>query len=214
MKVLNLYAGVGGNRKLWEECEVTAVENNASVAEIYKKLYPQDEVVVGDAHEYLIEHYKEYEFIWTSPPCQTHSRINLLGVLGQNCKARYIDLRLYQEIILLKHFYKGGFVVENVRPYYKALISPSFVIGRHCFWSNKFILTTNFSQEYKVRHGTLNEWQNRHGINIEKFEVKGIDKRQLLRNCVSPEIGAYVFERVGIDREVIDIDEAIWEETL
>jgi len=28
MKVLNLYVGIGGNRKLWpKECEVTAVEN-------------------------------------------------------------------------------------------------------------------------------------------------------------------------------------------
>ena len=26
MKVLNLYCGIGGNRKLWEDVEVTAVE--------------------------------------------------------------------------------------------------------------------------------------------------------------------------------------------
>jgi len=32
MKVLNLYAGIGGNRKLWpDECEVTAVENNEEI---------------------------------------------------------------------------------------------------------------------------------------------------------------------------------------
>lgn len=58
MKVLNLYAGIGGNRKLWPaECEVTAVELNPEVAEVYKENFPHDTVIVGDAHEYLLEHY-------------------------------------------------------------------------------------------------------------------------------------------------------------
>ena len=36
MKVLNLYAGIGGNRKLWPDyCKVTAIENNK---EIYSNL--------------------------------------------------------------------------------------------------------------------------------------------------------------------------------
>ena len=26
IKVLNLYSGLGGNRRLWDNCEVTAVE--------------------------------------------------------------------------------------------------------------------------------------------------------------------------------------------
>ena len=36
MKVLNLYAGIGGNRKLWTDVEVTAIENNESIAAIYQ----------------------------------------------------------------------------------------------------------------------------------------------------------------------------------
>jgi len=53
MKILNLYSGIGGNRKLWKNCEVTAVENEPKIAGIYKELFQQDEVIIGDAYEYL-----------------------------------------------------------------------------------------------------------------------------------------------------------------
>lgn len=54
MKILNLYAGIGGNRKLWgSRHQVTAVEKNEEIASIYKDMFPCDQVVVGDAHEYL-----------------------------------------------------------------------------------------------------------------------------------------------------------------
>lgn len=70
MKILNLYAGIGGNRMLWgDEHDITAVEFNKSVADCYKDLYTNDNVIVGDAHEYLLEHYHEFDFIWASPPC-------------------------------------------------------------------------------------------------------------------------------------------------
>jgi DNA (cytosine-5)-methyltransferase 1 len=64
MKILNLYAGIGGNRKLWEGHEITAVEINPKIAEVYKTLFPEDEVVVGDAHQYLLDHFREFDFIW------------------------------------------------------------------------------------------------------------------------------------------------------
>ena len=57
--MLNLYSGIGGNRKLWDNVEVTAVEINSQIAKIYQDFFPKDKVVVGDAHKYLIEHYKE-----------------------------------------------------------------------------------------------------------------------------------------------------------
>lgn len=54
MKILNLYAGIGGNRKLWgDDHEITAVENDQGLADVYKDLFPQDRVIVGDAHEFL-----------------------------------------------------------------------------------------------------------------------------------------------------------------
>ena len=104
---MNLYAGIGGNRKLWENVEVTAIEIDEDVAQIYKDNFPNDTVITGDAHQYLLEHYNEYDFIWSSPPCPTHSRMNfLLNEKGD--KMKYPDMKLYQEILLLKHFFRGG----------------------------------------------------------------------------------------------------------
>lgn len=133
MKVLNLYCGIGGNRKLWTDVEVTAVENNEQIANIYKDFFPDDTVIVADAHEYLLNHYKEFDFIWSSPPCQSHSRTNYF--LNAQGIVRYPDMRLYQEILLLQSFYKGLYCIENVKGYYEPLIKP-INIGRHYFWAN------------------------------------------------------------------------------
>src|SRR3990167_10923497 len=136
MKILNLYAGIGGNRKLWgDEHEITAVENVPEIAKIYADFFPKDVIIIGDAHQYLLEHYKEYEFIWSSPPCPSHNKIrNEAGVgSGQN-EPIYPDMKLYEEIIFLQHMFKlensgfkGKYVVENVVSYYKPLIPPQEV---------------------------------------------------------------------------------------
>ena len=55
LQVLNLYAGVGGNRKLWENVDVVAVENQQNIAECYERLYPDDTVFVEDAHQFLLD---------------------------------------------------------------------------------------------------------------------------------------------------------------
>lgn len=76
IKILNLYAGIGGNRKLWDgDIEVTAIEINPQIAKIYQDFFPNDKVIVTDAHQYLLEHYTEFDFIWSSPPCPSHSHI-------------------------------------------------------------------------------------------------------------------------------------------
>lgn len=75
MKVLNLYACLGGNRLLWKDCEVTAVELDPELARLYQERFPDDKVIVTDAHQYLLDHYKEFDFIWSSPPCPTHSKV-------------------------------------------------------------------------------------------------------------------------------------------
>ena len=64
MKVLNLYAGIGGNRKLWTDCEVTAVEYDSKIAAVYKKNFPNDIVIVADAHKYLVENIDNFDFIF------------------------------------------------------------------------------------------------------------------------------------------------------
>jgi len=137
MKILNLYAGIGGNRELWTDCEVTSVEYNKDIAEMYRDKFPKDTLIIGDAHQYLLDHYKEYDFIWSSPPCQSHSRTNYF--LNAQGIVRYPDMRLYQEILFLKNFYKGKWCIENVIGYYDPLITPT-QIGRHYLWSN-FIIT-------------------------------------------------------------------------
>lgn len=134
MKILNLYCGIGGNRELWgDDHEITAVEINPKIAAEYKKRYPNDTVIVGDAHEYLLKHYMEFDFVWSSPQCPTHSRTNYF--LNAKGVIRYPDMRLWQEIILLKSFFKGLYCVENVISYYEPMFNP-IVIGRHQLWVN------------------------------------------------------------------------------
>lgn len=65
IKVLNLYAGLGGNRKLWENVKVTAVELRPDIARVYADHFPEDELIICDAHQYLLDHYSEYDFVWT-----------------------------------------------------------------------------------------------------------------------------------------------------
>jgi len=189
IKVLNLYCGIGGNRKLWENVEVTAVEWNEEIAQIYQDHFPDDTVIVGDAHQYLLEHYDEYDFIWSSPPCPTHSRIrqNSAVARGQN-KPVYPDMKLYEEIIFLQHNFKGNWVVENVKPYYKPLIQPQ-EMALHYFWSNFNI--GNYKIETRDHDSGIEQLQKRKGFNLEKYN--GVDKRLILRNCVEPEVGLHIF---------------------
>lgn len=200
MKILNLYAGIGGNRKLWgNEHDITAVELRPEIAAIYHDLYPNDTVIVGDAHQYLQEHYSEFDFIWTSPPCQTHSHLRGITcvVKGQN-KPVYFDAKLWQEIIFLKTYCKVPFVVENVRPYYTPLIAPDFKIQRHLFWSNRFILSTNFEKD-NIDRGTISVWEQNLGFDLSRYKFSrknGLRKEQVLKNCVRPELGLYILQQI------------------
>ena len=143
MKVLNLYACLGGNRLLWEDCEVTAVELDPELARMYQERFPNDTVIVADAHQYLLDHYKEFDFIWSSPPCPSHSRARYWNSSNYDTTtdAIYPDMKLYQEILFLEHYFKGKYVVENVIPYYEPLISAK-KRGRHLYWTN-FLLPTD-----------------------------------------------------------------------
>lgn len=205
MKILNLYAGIGGNRKLWGDGhEVTAIEINPEIAKIYQEFFPNDKIVVGDAHQFLLDHYKEFDFIWSSPPCPTHSDIRRVSVQCGKIEAKYPDMKLYEEVILLKHFFKGLWVVENVNSYYKPLIKP-FECGRHYYWSNFHITDNgvktikNFS---KVDRKYLMKWL---GIELKEniYVGKNHDHRQILRNCVHPKIGLHIFNCAFKDKQQI-----------
>jgi DNA (cytosine-5)-methyltransferase 1 len=190
LKILNLYAGIGGNRKLWDgDIEVTAVEIKPQIAKIYSDFFPRDKMVVGDAHQFLLEHFKEYDFIWSSPPCPSHSRLNNLnnnkGEQGQEPK--YPDMRLYEEIILLTHWFKGKWCVENVVSYYVPLIKP-FKRDSHYFWSNFYLGNSKNNKRYIREH--ICDGIPNHGF---EFEAKSSFKEQLLNNCVKPETGLSIF---------------------
>lgn len=192
LKVLNLYSGIGGNRKLWnnKDIEVTAVEFNESIANAYKKFFPNDKVIVGDAHEYLLKHFEEFDFIWASPPCPTHSRMRLTnsGTGERKIPHSYPDMKLYQEIIFLKHFFKGKWVIENVTPYYEPLIRAQN-IGRHLFWSNFNISELKTKNTLNIRNGNIRD------IDFDLSNIKLTKRKdQVLNNCVEPEIGKHIFQ--------------------
>jgi len=191
MKVLNLYAGIGGNRKLWKDVEVTAVEYNEEIAGIYKDNFPDDTLIIGDAHEYLLKHYKEFDFIWASTPCPSHSKARFWGSKGGQVDAIYPDWHLWQEITFLKHFTKCKWVVENVIPYYEPFIKPDFKIDKHCFWSNFIIRQAEFKYP-KKREEKILVLKNKHGFDLSG--KSGINKVQVMRNTVNPDLGLYILD--------------------
>lgn len=195
--MLNLYAGIGGNRKLWEEVDVTAVEYNDSIAKVYQELFPNDVVVIGCAFDYLVEHYKDYDFIWASPPCQSHSRIRFAASKRGSYKPIPPDLTLYSLVLFLQKFYDGKWVIENVIPYYKPLIEPSAKIGRHLFWSNFDI--GNFYVE-EVRHNDINKRCDDWGLSLKDKKIN-VRKDQVIRNCVYPEVGKHILDEVLLARQ-------------
>ena len=207
MEILNLYAGVGGNRLLWgNNHNITAVEYDKGIADVYADLYPNDKVIIADAHEYLLKHYMEYDFIWASPPCQSHSQIRYnIGFLAnrkyKKVEAVYPDMNLYQEIILLDKYFDGQWVVENTIPFYEPLI-PATKTGGHLWWSNFKIEPINHGNR-NHRGGTVDTLQERKQIDLSKYTIG--NKRQVLRNCVEPEVGLHIFN-CALAKKVIKKD--------
>lgn len=191
MKILNLYCGIGGNRKNWEQVEVTAVENNKELADIYKKFYPDDEVIVGDAIDYLTKNYKRFDFIWASPPCQTHSKMRYLASKRGSYQPKLPDLSLYSLILFLTHFCKDKkWIVENVTPYYEPLIKPTVKLDRHLIWSNFNIQSKEFDKP-EVKHNKVTGKTERYGINLQGIKMQH-RKDQIIRNCVNPQLSLHI----------------------
>lgn len=205
MKILNLYACLGGNRLKWDEVakaagikiQVTAVELDPELARMYQERFPNDIVIVADAHQYLLDHYKEFDFIWSSPPCPSHSRARYWNSSNYDTttEAIYPDMMLYQEILFLQHYYRTGkFVVENVIPYYEPLISAE-KRGRHLYWTN-FKLPKDLG-ERKVQIGAgadeLNKLCEFHEIEVSSYKGEQ-SKIKIARNLVDYEAGRAIFE--------------------
>jgi DNA (cytosine-5)-methyltransferase 1 len=202
MKVLNLYACLGGNRYKWDEVakqagieiEVTAVEYDKEIAQAYQERFPNDKVIIADAHQYLLDHYKEFDFIWSSPPCPSHSKIRITQKTRENFKAIYPDMKLYEEIIFLDNYFDGKYCVENVTPYYEPLV-PAQKRGRHLYWTN-FTLPTDLKE--RKLDGILCTMKDEHK-KLEKFHDIKVSAnlggyRDVLRNLVDYEAGRTIFE--------------------
>ena len=222
MKILNLYACLGGNRYKWDEVakekgieiEVTAVELDEEAARLYQERFPNDKVIVADAHQYLLDHFKKFDFIWSSPPCPSHSRLVLSNKNKENYDLRYPDMTLYQEVIFLDNFFKGKYCVENVIPYYEPLI-PAQKRGRHLYWSN-IKLPTDLKERQTIGISTAKNEVKKlcefHDFDFYKYKgSQPINK--MARNLVDYEAGRTIFETaLGIIRKKDEKQISIFDE--
>ena len=201
-KILKLYACLGGNRYKWDEVaeeanidlEVTAVEWDEDLAKLYQERFPNDKVIVADAHQYLLDHYQEYDFIWSSPPCPTHSKARYWGFGKNGLKPAFPDMKLYEEIIFLQYHFTGKWVVENVNPYYEAMLNPK-KRERHHYWTN-FPLPSNISDRNDtslVQSSRIKDLSNFHDYDFTKY--KGEQRRlKIARNLVDYKAGKTILE--------------------
>jgi len=210
VRVLNLYAGIGGNRKHWKNVEVTAIEYNEEIANVYKQLHPKDNVIVTDAHDYLAKHWREFDFIWSSPPCQSHSKVRMMASKSGSYDAVMPDMKLWSEIIFLQNFTKNTdikFVVENVKPYYEPFVKPNVILGRHPFWTNIDVTDKEF-KNIDISRSKPEELLIERGIDATIFDcIKDVpenrskdnrfERLQLVRNMVNPEIGLHILKCAG-----------------
>jgi DNA (cytosine-5)-methyltransferase 1 len=197
MKILNLYACLGGNRYKWgNEHDITAVEWDEELARLYQERFPSDKVIVADAHQYLLDHYKEYDFIWSSPPCPTHSKARYWGFGKNGKKPIYPDMKLYEEIIFLEYHFKGKYVVENVNPYYEPMLNPK-KRKRHHYWTN-FILPSILSDRNDtslVQASSIKALSEFHDYDFTKY--KGEQRRlKIARNLVDYQAGKTILDTV------------------
>jgi DNA (cytosine-5)-methyltransferase 1 len=205
MKILNLYACLGGNRYKWgDKHEITAVELDEEASKCYQERFPNDKVIVADAHQYLLDHYKEYDFIWSSPPCPTHSRINISQYTRSNYKMKYPEMGLYQEIIFLKHYFTGKYCVENVIPFYDLLI-PGQKRGRHIYWTNftlPGILTKRKNPDLSRTPDLINVLSKFHDYDFYKYKGKQ-SRAKMARNLVDYEAGKVILDTaMGIEKKM------------
>jgi len=195
MKILNLYAGLGGNRKLWgEEHEITAVEIHPDICKYYKNHYPKDNIFNMDCINYLetIDSLDRFDFIWASPPCQTHSKLAIYNAKRVPDMTGVLGIQIF-----LDKYYDGLYVIENVQPYWlnSVMIDSHLTkLGRHCFWSNFPIPYREFERTKKqFPYMTINDLSVDKEIDIPNIEDKTL-QRQTLRNCVHPKIGKYILD--------------------
>lgn len=204
MKILNLYAGLGGNRTLWSRIySITAVENNDRRAEIYAKRFPNDEIIVRDVKEFLYTtDLTQFDLIWLSPPCKTHSQMNRFHK-GRPKIPRLDEIFGVQIWLERLVKYPGHWVMENVYPEYgiQNLVGCFIVtLDKNVFWSS-FPIDRKRFRPIKPGHGSLNnsttmrEEREKLIQNFMLTDIEDMISLEEIRNCVDPRIGKYVLEQ-------------------
>jgi DNA (cytosine-5)-methyltransferase 1 len=112
---------------------------------------------------------------------------------GGRYDVMFPDMKLYQEILFLKHFADCKWVAENVIPYYDPLIKPDIKIDRHLFWCNFKMrsadITRDNEQTWAITSKTV-----QYGFDISSRKISH-RKDQILRNCVDPQLGLHILNQ-------------------
>jgi DNA (cytosine-5)-methyltransferase 1 len=106
---------------------------------------------------------------------------------------------LYQEILFLKGYFDGDWVVENVNGWYEPLVEP-YERQRHYLWSNFYIPEVDLAAS-NIYEGTIDEWEDKLGYDLSGYEFDHNKKVKVLRNCVDPELGNHVLQAATTDRQ-------------
>ena len=202
IRVLNLYACLGGNRYKWDEVakeagleiEVIAIELDAELARLYQERFTNDIVIVTDAHDYLLKNYMNFDFIWSSPPCPSHSKARFWAFGKNGLNPEYPDLKLYEEILFLKHHFFGKWCVENVNPYYEPLIEAQ-KRERHLYWTNFKLpnIISNRNDTKLVQASKMQDLCDFHDYDFRKYKGKQ-RVLKIARNLVDYEAGKTIFQ--------------------
>lgn len=106
-------------------------------------------------------------------------------------------MKLYEEIIFLKHWCKKSYLVENVRSYYEPLIKPQ-EITKHYFWSNFVIKKWNGKRKVvynAVGQTTDVKMKSKKMFVRDWYGFKG-DKRAIINNAIEDKLGKHILKCV------------------
>ena len=203
LKILDLFCGLGGVARGFQtfliengiDFEYYAIDVDDRILKAHKVLNPRSIVIKRDAYSFSDEELCNYDFIWASPPCETHS---IVGTWRRKISVDP-DMRLYE---LIDRLYDLGkpFVVENVKPYYKPPIRPTSRANRHVLWSNleippiKVNLPTFTSVKNKI--DTLARYHEIHDKVNKVRKILGGKTRDCLRDMVHWRVAYAIAKRV------------------
>jgi len=169
--------------------EYVAVDNDRKVLQVHSLLNPHSKTVLEDAWLISDDRLLQYDFVWASPPCESHS------VLCWKRKDKpKPDMRLWWLIRRLRKL-KVPFIVENVRPYYGTILKPTAKAGRHLLWSNLSLKSVQLNSNV-----TFYDIHNRRDALVEYHGLPGwvarVATRDMLRDMMHPQLSYKLAKQV------------------